>query len=82
MSDRLPSAVDRHVASRVCLRRREMGMTQKELSQALGVTFQQLQKYERAINRVSAGTLYRLALKLEVPVQYFFEGLRGRRKKS
>jgi membrane fusion protein (multidrug efflux system) len=48
---------------------------------ALGVTFQQFQKYERAINRISAGTLYQLSLTLEVPVQYFFEGLSGRRKK-
>jgi hypothetical protein len=72
VSDRLPNAVDRHVASRLLLRRR---------ADALGVTFQQFQKYERAINRISAGTLYQLSLTLEVPVQYFFEGLSGRRKK-
>jgi transcriptional regulator with XRE-family HTH domain len=51
------------------------------VADALGVTFQQFQKYERAINRISAGTLYQLSLTLEVPVQYFFEGLSGRRKK-
>jgi DNA-binding XRE family transcriptional regulator len=81
MSDRLPSPVDRHVASRLSLRRREVGMTQNQLAQTLGLTFQQLQKYEKAVNRISAGTLYQLSLSLEVPVQYFFEGLSGRRKK-
>jgi transcriptional regulator with XRE-family HTH domain len=81
VSDRLPSAIDRHVASRLLLRRREAGLTQQMVADALGVTFQQFQKYERAINRISAGTLYQLSLTLEVPVQYFFEGLSGRRKK-
>src|ERR1700693_4393991 len=81
VSDRLPNAIDRHVASRLLLRRREAGLTQQMVADALGVTFQQFQKYERAINRISAGTLYQLSLTLEVPVQYFFEGLSGRRKK-
>jgi transcriptional regulator with XRE-family HTH domain len=82
MSDRLPSAIDRHVASRVLLRRQKAGLTQQMVAEALDVTFQQYQKYERAINRISAGTLYQLSLTLDVPVQYFFEGLSGRRKKS
>ena len=82
MSDRLPSAIDRHVASRVLLRRQEAGLTQQMVAEALDVTFQQYQKYERAINRISAGMLYQLSLTLDVPVQYFFEGLSGRRKKS
>jgi transcriptional regulator with XRE-family HTH domain len=77
MSDRLPNAIDRHVASRLHLRRLEAGMTQTQLAQAVGVTFQQLQKYEGATNRISAGALYQLALTLDVPVQYFFDGLRG-----
>jgi hypothetical protein len=81
VSDRLPNAIDRHVASRVRLRRREMGLSQETVADALGVTFQQFQKYEQSINRISAGALYRLALTLEVPVQYFFEGLKGRRIK-
>jgi transcriptional regulator with XRE-family HTH domain len=81
MSDRLPSAIDRHVASRLRLRRLEAGLSQTTLAAALGVTFQQLQKYEGAINRISAGALYQLALTLDVPVQYFFDGLSRRDKK-
>ena len=81
MSDRLPNAIDRHVASRLRLRRLEEGMTQTQLAQAVGVTFQQLQKYEGATNRISAGALYQLALTLDVPVQYFFDGLSRRHKK-
>jgi len=63
VSDRLPSAIDRHVASRVLLRRQEAGLTQQMVADALGVTFQQFQKYERAINRISAGTLYGFRLR-------------------
>jgi transcriptional regulator with XRE-family HTH domain len=81
VSDRLPSAIDRHVASRVLLRRQEAGLTQQMVAETLGITFQQFQKYEGAINRISAGMLYQPSLTLEVPVQYFFEGLSGRRKK-
>ena len=81
MSDRLPNAVDRHVASRLRPRLLEAGLTQTQLAQAVGVTFQQLQKYEGAINRISAGALYQLALTLDVPVQYFFDGLSRRDKK-
>jgi len=81
MSDRLPNAIDRHVASRLRLRRLEAGLSQTLLADALGVTFQQLQKYEGATNRISAGALYQLALTLDVPVQYFFDGLSMRDKK-
>ena len=81
MSDRFPNAIDRHVASRLRLRRLEVGMTQTQLAQAVGVTFQQLQKYEGAINRISAGALYQLALTLVAPVQYFFDDLSRRDKK-
>src|SRR6476661_10286301 len=80
MSDRLPNAIDRHIASRLRSRRLEVGITQKQLAHAVGVTFQQFQKYERAINRLSAGALYRLALALQIPVQYFFEGLTARHR--
>ncbi len=79
--DRLPNAIDRHVAARLRQRRVEIGMVQKQLAEAIGVTVQQCQKYERAINRISAGILYELALKLGVSVQYFFEGLRDRPKR-
>lgn len=80
MSGRLPNAIDRHVASRLRLRRLEAGLSQTTLAAALGVTFQQLQKYEGATNRISAGALYQLALTLDVPVQYFFDGLSRRDK--
>lgn len=52
-----------------------LGISQESLSERLGVTFQQVQKYERAINRISAGRLYEISIVLAVPVQYFFEGL-------
>jgi len=81
MSDRLPNAIDRHVASRLRPQLLKTGLTQTQLAQAVGVTFQQLQKYEGAINRISAGALYQLALTLDVPVQYFFDGLSRRHKK-
>ena len=80
MSDRLPNAIYRHVASRLRLRRLEVGLSQTMLADAVGGTFQQLQKYEGAINRISAGALYQLALTLDVPVQYFFDGLSRRNK--
>jgi transcriptional regulator with XRE-family HTH domain len=76
VSDRLPNEIDRHIASRVRSRRLEMGLSQETVANALGVTFQQFQKYERSINRMSAGALYPLALTPQVPVGYFFEGLR------
>ena len=77
MSNRLPNAIDRYVASRLRLRRREAGVTQDMLADAVGVSFQQVQKYEEGTDRITAGALYQLATKLEVPVQYFFEGLSG-----
>ena len=79
MSDRLPNAIDRHVASRLRLRRLEAGLSQTTLADALGISFQQLQKYEGAINISRA--LYQLSLTLDVPVQYFFDGLSRRDKK-
>ena len=81
MAGRLPNAIDRHVASRLRLRRLEAGLSQTLLADALGVTFKQLQKYEWAVDRISAGALYQLALTLDVPVQYFFDGLSRHHKK-
>lgn len=66
--------VDRHVGHRIRLRRHELGMTQQQLAESVGITFQQLQKYERATNRISAGRLYSLSFALGVPVSWFFEG--------
>ena len=70
-----PNPIDVHVGSRIRLRRQLMKMSQEKLGDELGVTFQQVQKYERGSNRVGASRLYRLSRVLEVPVQFFFEGL-------
>lgn len=67
--------VDTHVGSRIRLRRRMLGVTQQQLGETLGVTFQQLQKYEMGANRVSASRLWEIARALDVPVAFFFEGL-------
>ena len=67
--------VDRHVGARVRERRIMLGFTQQQLADLIGVTYQQAHKYERAINRVSAGRLFEIAHVLSVPVSYFFDGL-------
>jgi len=67
--------IDHHVGARVRERRIMMGLTQQQLADLLGVTYQQAHKYERGINRVSAGRLYEMAQVLSVPVSYFFDGL-------
>lgn len=74
-SDRAPNPVDVHVGGRVRRRRKVIGMSQEQLADALGLTFQQVQKYERGANRVSASKLYAIAQALAVPVSFFFEGL-------
>lgn len=70
-------AVDMHVGQRVRLRRIELGMSQNELARLIGITFQQLQKNERGVNRLSASRLYETARVLDVPESYFFEGIQG-----
>lgn len=75
MSERSANPVDVHVGARVRLRRLMLRMSQDKLGENLGVTFQQVQKYERGTNRVSASRLWGMADVLDVPVQYFFEGL-------
>jgi transcriptional regulator with XRE-family HTH domain len=69
--------VDRHVGARVRERRIMLGFTQQQLADLIGVTYQQAHKYERGINRISAGRLYEIAHVLSVPVNYFFDGLDG-----
>lgn len=66
-------SVDAHVGQRVRMRRTLLGMSQEKLGEAIGLTFQQVQKYERGSNRISAGTLYRLGQVLDVPVNFFFD---------
>jgi transcriptional regulator with XRE-family HTH domain len=75
--DRLPNPVDLHVGARVRIRRKALGVSQEKVAHALGLTFQQVQKYERGTNRISASKLFEIATFLEVPVAYFFEGLSG-----
>lgn len=70
-----PNSVDVHVGARVRQRRMLLGMSQEKLAEALGLTFQQVQKYERGANRIGAGRLYALSHALEVPVSYFFDEL-------
>lgn len=65
--------IDKHVGHRLRIRRTLMGMSQEKLAEATNVSFQQIQKYERGMNRVSAGRLYQLSNVLKVPVTYFFE---------
>src|SRR5579863_4481181 len=67
--------IDRHVGARIRERRIMLGLTQQQLADLIGVTYQQAHKYERGINRVSAGRLFEIAQVLSVPVSYFFDGL-------
>lgn len=70
---------DRHVGTRIRERRIMLGLSQQQLADMIGVTYQQAHKYERGINRISAGRLFEIAQVLTVPVGFFFEGLDGER---
>ena len=70
-----PSHVDQHVGRRVRARRGELNLSQEALAEKIGITFQQLQKYENGRNRVSAGRLYELARALETTIPYFYQGV-------
>jgi len=74
--------VDGHVGRRVRERRKALGMSQDKLGNALGISFQQVQKYEVGTNRVAAGRLWDMAKVLEVDVGYFFEGIKKRAKRK
>ncbi len=74
-SRRGPNPIDIHVGARVRLRRHLLGLTLQTLAKAVGVTYQQLQKYERGVNRIGAGRLFNLSHVLDVPVSFFFEDL-------
>ncbi|ESQ75697.1 helix-turn-helix domain-containing protein [Asticcacaulis sp. AC402] len=73
-TDRGPNPVDLHVGARVRMRRKFLGMSQEGLAEVIDLTFQQVQKYERGSNRISASKLYEIARALKAPVAYFFEG--------
>jgi transcriptional regulator with XRE-family HTH domain len=70
-----PQDIDRYVGARIRARRIMLGLTQQQMAELVGVTYQQAHKYEKGINRVSAGRLYSIAQALRVEVSYFFEGL-------
>lgn len=71
-----PNPIDIHVGSRVRLRRTLLGMSQEKLGEAIGLTFQQVQKYERGANRIGASRLYDLSRVLDVPVSFFFDDIK------
>lgn len=71
--ERQPNPIDIHVGSRVRMRRILVGMSQEKLGEEIGLTFQQIQKYEKGSNRISASRLYQISRILNVPVQYFFD---------
>lgn len=76
MTAKSPAPMDKHVGNQVRLRRMFLGISQEKLGEALGVTFQQVQKYEKGVNRISASRLNQLAQVLAVPIDYFYEGAR------
>jgi transcriptional regulator with XRE-family HTH domain len=77
MSTKAPNPVDKYVGSRVRMRRIMLGMSQEKLGEMLGLTFQQVQKYEKGTNRVGASRLQQIADALQVPVSFMFEGAPG-----
>ena len=72
-----PSPIDVHVGSRIRLRRAMLGLTQEKLADGVGVTFQQVQKYEKGTNRVSASRLFDFSKALDVPISFFFDQIKG-----
>jgi transcriptional regulator with XRE-family HTH domain len=74
---RSPHAIDQHVGNRVRMRRKMQGMSQEKLGNALGLTFQQVQKYEKGTNRIGASRLQHIASVQQVPISFFFEGAPG-----
>jgi len=74
MAKKAPNPIDKHVGSRVRMRRMMLAMSQERLGDALGLTFQQVQKYEKGTNRIGASRLQQISLILQVPVSFFFEG--------
>src|SRR5262245_8317950 len=69
-----PNPTDRHVGSRVRMRRKELAMSQEQLAEALGITYQQVQKCEKGANRIGASRLQQISHILQVPVAFFFQG--------
>jgi transcriptional regulator with XRE-family HTH domain len=76
-SKKQPNPIDIHVGSRVRLRRMMLGMSQEKLGESLGITFQQIQKYEKGTNRIGASRIQHISRVLSVPVSFFFDGAPG-----
>src|SRR5438309_207539 len=74
VAKKAPNPIDRHVGSRVRMRRMMLSMSQEKLGDSLGLTFQQVQKYEKGTNRIGASRLQQISNILQVPVSFFFEG--------
>src|ERR1700733_5418770 len=77
IAKKVPNPTDKHVGSRVRMRRMMLSMSQEKLGDALDLTFQQVQKYEKGTNRIGASRLQQIAHILQVPVEFFFEGAPG-----
>lgn len=73
--NKVVDGIDIHIGNRLRMRRMLLGMSQEMLGEALGLTFQQIQKYEKGLNRIGAGRLYRIAQVLGVGIEYFYDGL-------
>lgn len=82
MGKKTPHPVDVHVGGRVRLRRMMLGMSQDKLGEALGLTFQQVQKYEKGVNRIGASRIFDIAKILNVPIQFFYDDFDGRSGQS
>lgn len=78
MTAKMPNPIDVHVGSRLRMRRMLVGMSQEKLGEHLDLTFQQVQKYEKGSNRISASRLFEMARILDVPVQFFFDDMPGK----
>ncbi len=80
MAKKIPDPIDKHVGSRVKMRRLMLGMSQEKLGDALGLSFQQVQKYEKGTNRMGSSRLQQISNILKVPVTFFFEAVPGQQK--
>lgn len=82
MATKSPNPIDKHVGSRVRMRRLLLGLSQEKLGEALGITFQQIQKYEKGTNRIGASRLQQISAVLNAPVSFFFDEAPGDPKKG
>ena len=82
MAKKSPNPTDKYVGARVRMRRLMLGMSQEKLGEKLGLTFQQVQKYEKGTNRIGASRLQHISQILKVPVAFFFEGVTGKQNED